>query len=115
MCIRDCVQLTQLCALTHVYSDADTCPGTLTRVRAFTPMPINTYNMPTGTDVCAHLKYRHAYVVWYVVHVCIHECTYIRAYTYVSMHVCTGGLIRQTNLRRGSAPPWLDLPEMLWN
>lgn len=118
---------THLCALTHVYTDADTCVRAHSHVcMHLHPCPcILTTCLQALTRVCVTLKMHARLRMRAYMHACLCALTRLCALTHVPtlkcvcartrVRVCTGGLILQTNLCRGSAPPWLELPEMLWN
>lgn len=125
-------------ALTHTYVHSHACIQTLTRVRACSHTCMHIHPclcvlkicLQALTHICAHLN---TCTLTYVVRVCAHACvdlhtpppptlcvlTHVHTVTYVCAHtrvrVYTGGLILQTSLCRGSASPWLELPEILWN
>lgn len=98
ICMHDCTH-THLCALTRVYTDTDTCPGMLTHMHAYTPVPMCTENMSTGTDthLCT-LKYMHTYICGACMRTCLcgltHPtppmCTYTRTYSDICLctHTC---------------------------
>lgn len=89
--MHDYAQL-HICALTHVYTDTDTCLGVLTRVHSFTPMPRCTYNTPVGPDTSLCALKIHAHLRLWCMYAHMSVCTYthtpLSAYTAMSVHTC---------------------------